>query len=284
MTDDLLAAIRRRFRAVRPWAGLRTDRPDYLILPGQNLLPSLAGEEVLADLREGDGRELEGDPPAFAAVHSSAALVVNAFGPFRLHPERLRLAGMGGFLTARFEMKLPTGLRGTPPNLDFFVTGSEGTVAVESKFTEILGATTARFSPAYEDAVERLAEPAWRDMYRSLVRRPRRFRHLDAAQLVKHHLGMRHSLADSVGRRVLVYVYWEPVSVDALPAFRRHRDEVAEFAGDVSGSEVEFRPTTWDELWTEWSDSGSWKGIRTHVDALRARYTVRVEDSLGPAN
>ncbi len=113
MTIDVREAILDRFRSLPGSPPLRDAHPRYTRTPSENLLTGLP-EEVLDDFSAGDGGELEGDPPKFCAVHSSSALAANAFGPFRLHPEALTLAGLGGFTEASFEKKLPTGLTRDP--------------------------------------------------------------------------------------------------------------------------------------------------------------------------
>lgn len=210
------------------------------------------------------------------ATHSSSALAVNAFAPFRSHPERLTLAGLAGFTQANFENKLPTGLLGNPPNLDFVARGPVGVVAVESKFTEMLGAKKAKFASSYEGAIDRLAEPGWRDAYRSLLAGPSRFKRLDAAQLVKHYLGMRHSLGEAVGSQVLMYVFWEPTNAADIGVFGQHRHEVEEFAGELEGSEVRFHALSYASLWDEWEARCEWDGIGEHVARLRERYELAV--------
>jgi hypothetical protein len=268
-------AILDRFRSLPGAPPFRDDYPSYTQTPSQNLLAGLP-EEILEDFAAGDGGELDGDPPKFCAAHSSSALAANAFGPFRLNPERLTLAGLSGFTEATFEQKLPTGLDGTPPNVDFFASGPEGTVAVESKFTEVLSRQTADFKPSYHGAIDRLAEPVWREVYESLVLDPSRFTHLKAAQLVKHYLGMQNALREYSRPQALVYVYWEPTNVNAVIEFSTHRAELAEFAAEVAGSEVQFVALTYAELWAEWEESDTWAGIGDHVEALRARYSLSV--------
>lgn len=268
-------AILDRFRSLPDAPPFRDDYPSYTLTPGQNLLAGLP-EEILEDFAAGDGGELDGDPPKFCAAHSSSALVANAFGPFRLEPGRLTLAGLSGFTESSFEKKLPTGLDGKPPNVDFFASGPEGTVAVESKFTEVLSRQTADFKPSYHGAIERLAEPCWREVYESLVHDPSRFTHLNAAQLVKHYLGMQNSLREYSRHQVLVYVYWEPTNVNAVIEFSTHRAELAEFAAEVARSDVRFVALTYEELWAEWEEADTWAVMGEHMEALRARYSLSV--------
>jgi hypothetical protein len=73
------------------------------------------------------------------------------------------------------------------------------------------------------------------------------YRHLDAAQLVKHALRLRTLASRDPGGRHpwLVYLYAEPQAwpdgrpVDAAAA-RQHAAEVMEFADAVAGAEVGF--------------------------------------------
>lgn len=55
------------------------------------------------------------------------------------------------------------------------------------------------------------------EMFKSLQQSPRQYRYLDAAQLVKHYLGLKHSYPAKT--RVLMYLYWEPTNADTLEEF-----------------------------------------------------------------
>ena len=110
--------------------------------------------------------------------------------------------------------------------------------------------------------------------YRALQADPRLYRHLDAAQLVKHYLGLRNTFP---GRNVtLLYLFWEPTNAADFPEFRRHRDEIATFAESTSVSAVHFIAMSHPELWTEWEtlEKPAWLG--GHVAYLRARYEVAI--------
>jgi hypothetical protein len=262
-------------------AAMRDEFPNYVRSLEHNLAPGIPLTSVAEDFRAADGRELVstgGRPGKLHAVHSSSALAVNTFGSFRDAPGRLRIAGRGGFGYACFEKKLRTGLGGTPPNLDFFAVGDEAVVAVEAKFTEVLGAKLAGFSESYSGLVSELAGPRWREMYASLCDDPKRFRHLDAAQLVKHYLGIRHSLADEPQPKLLVYLFWEPANWDRVGAFTRHRAEALEFSMSVAGGETEFIAMSFAELWEEWSREGLWEGAEERREYLRERYVFTLTE------
>jgi hypothetical protein len=269
------AAATERLASLKGTTIFRTTPPGYTERHEQNLILGVTNQDFWDDLKGGDGAELDptsGGPAKFCAAYSSSALTVNTFAPFRHAPSRLKLAGYGNFRTARFEKKCPTGLPGKAPNLDFFASGLEANVGVESKFLETLTPKMVKFSARYALAIEQEAEPTWRAMYQRLLAHPTRFNHLDAAQLVKHYLGLRHSLRGREGPQVLVYLFWEPRNAEEIPEFREHRGEVARFSEEVKGSEVRFVALSYPQLWEIWATLSGWVGIFAHVEALRQRY------------
>lgn len=58
--------------------------------------------------------------------------------------------GERNFKVGQFERKLPTGLRGTTPNLDFFLENDNCIIGFESKFIEPLSLTLPKFSDSYK--------------------------------------------------------------------------------------------------------------------------------------
>jgi hypothetical protein len=267
-------ATRRLMANLAPDA-MRDSPPGYTYDPRDNLIYTVSEDDFWSDLEHGAGAHLietASAPPKFCAACSSAALAVNTFGPFRHRPEHLSLLGESGFQEFQFEKQLPTGLQGTPPHLDAFAVAGDRVACIESKFLEPLAEQDARFPAAYAAAVEQLAEAPWAAMYRSLIAAPRRFHRLDAAQLVRHYLGMRNSLSASFRQVTLLYLFWEPTDAERVPEFVAHRSEVAEFAEAVSGSSVTFTALTYQSLWAEWEQSDPWPEAAEHVRLLRQRY------------
>jgi hypothetical protein len=78
----------------------RVDK-DYRHWTQENLLPGIDLATVEDALRGGDGDELR---MKFCAVHSSCALAVNCFAPFKLQASRL--LGKDGASKVGFERKL----------------------------------------------------------------------------------------------------------------------------------------------------------------------------------
>lgn len=272
-------ALARRYGELHS-GGATPDTKGYIAFPDANLIEGIAPSDFTDDLRQGDGSELEardGNAPKFCAVHSSAALAVNAFAPFRRFPERLLFpGGHTGFDFARFEHKLPTGLRGNPPNLDFFASGSSTIVAVESKCTEIFSPKKAEFRDAYGPLVAKVADAPWRGVYELLKSGPEHYTMLDAAQLMKHYLGLVKNANPGDRQVVLLYVYWTPLNHAELAEYRRHEQEVGDFADRVKGSRVKFAAMNYNDLWDFWCQRCNWSGITVHVRRLRERYAIDI--------
>lgn len=87
------------------------------------------------------------------------------------------------------------------------------------------------------------AHATWRGEYQRLVEDPHRYRHLNAAQLLKHYLGVRSQFPD---RRVtLAYLYWEPINAHEIAACSIHAAELAEFEKNVRDPTVRFLEDAW---------------------------------------
>ena len=272
----------------RAWAGLRCalarQRPDvaiggsgYVTRYEDNLLSLVEARDFEDDLRRGDGNELESK---FCAAHSSAALAVNCFVPFRRRIGDLVLPLSGGFQTLEFERKCPTGLRGgQPPNLDVLLTGDAGIVGIESKLTEHLGKRPpAYFSDAYVEQIrdERCEEGYFSEMLR-LRKEPDAYVWLDAAQLIKHAFGLAYTFGREA-QVTLFYVYWEPENHREFPQFAAHRNEIEDFRGRVANSYPAFMAMNYLELWRFWrqrTPAQSW--LSRHLDELEARYGIAIE-------
>jgi hypothetical protein len=247
------------------------DEKGYVSEASQNLIAGVHLNDFEADLRQGDGNELEGK---FRAAHSSSALAVNTFAPFKANPAELWLPGTGGFTNLHFERKCPHGLAGRrSPNLDVLADGPNGVVAVESKCLEPLTPHVAKFAPAYESEIkDQRRQTAWfREMLR-LVKEPRTYRWLDAAQLVKHAFGLAYTFPDQPV--TLIYLFWEPSNPEAYPIFAEHRAEVTRFAASIIGGGPEFVAMSYPKLWKLWDSHSEPEWLPAHVARLRARYVV----------
>ena len=250
--------------------GVALSSRGYVRDPSENLLDDIKLEDIEADLRQGDGNELEGK---FRAAHSSAALVVNNFAPFKLRPGSLNLAGITGLDAPQFERKCPTGLVGKPPNLDLVAENDNGIVAVESKCTEFLCQHIAEFRPAYAERIhdERRSGPWFAEMMR-LTEDQTSYAWLDAAQLIKHAFGLARAFH---GRKaILLYLFWEPTNASSFSVFDEHRREISDFSGRMLGGFPEFRAMSYGELWKDWESGQPPDWLRAHLQRVRARYEI----------
>jgi len=242
------------------------------------LLPGVPVAHVLARLAKAGGKEVESGK--LASPESSAALAVNCFGWFVERPARLPpLPGMAGagvpdLVDVEFCARFPWS-GGRHPWLDAVVQTPTSLIGIESKrFEPFRDAKSVGLSPAYD-------RPVWGDRMAGFERmrdrlraRAEVFRHLDAAQLVKHAFGLV-----TEGRRrdrapVLYYLYAEPTARTGHPIppteHARHRIEITRFAEAVAGDEVVFQAGSY----REWL--GTWDGedaeVAAHGEAVTAAF------------
>lgn len=233
-----------------------------------NLIPGLSVDLFYKDLTQGSGSELEWK---FRAVHSSSALAVNSFAYWKKNPTQLTILEESGFDSLTFEKKLPTGLGGTPPNLDVLLEKSSCVVGVESKFLEFITPKTPHFATSYLRYNSPNAEKCWISLLESLPAEGKQF--LDTAQLVKHYFGLVNNYHPRQKQLYLIYVYWEPDNWMDHDVFIRHRNEIDKFSGSVSDSIVNFRAMNYQELWNGWAGQNN---IQPYLASLRNRYCLNI--------
>ncbi len=229
------------------WAsgrGYQVDAKGYVNALEKNLLRPMSAATT-ADFHHGSGGELKprsAGRSKMLALHSSSILACNVFDYWRVHEvgllgEALNLAPPIDRFA--FEAQFPTGLPGEPPNLDVALWLHTGDVfAIESKFTEPFG--RRKSGQAFKDKYFPSGEPVWSkkglarcgSLAQALQTRAISFQHLDAAQLLKHILGLN---ANHHGHFTLAYLYVDPSG----PEGEVHREEVSQFAKAIEG-EVPF--------------------------------------------
>jgi hypothetical protein len=290
MTTNILDrakhAAAERLRQVNRDANWRDPAyPDHLEHWWDNLLDGVTRTDCEEDLGMGAGVETLDRkhksgvimPAKFCAPHSSSALTVNTFGPFRHQPAHLRLDGRVGFTKAQFEYRCDNGLRTRHlPHFDFFAESPDGVIAVESKFLEPLGKKKVDFKPQYDGPFRGaggraiIAEPPWRAVFEELKSGTLHYKHFDAAQLVKHYLGIRVNFDKR--HRTLVYLFWEPANLQEVAEFQTDRKEVMDFAAWVTGCDTRFAFVSYAELWRDWKRHCTLPGLSAHLARLEARY------------
>ena len=195
-------------------AGLNPDARGYLNTVEKNLLQPLHDRTRKA-FESGSGGELQDmktRPAKMKALHSSSALAVNVFDYWVDKESSVMTMALelDSEITAiKFEEQYSTGLKGNPPNLDVVLELADGNViGIESKFSEWLTPKTKSYEPfkgkyfpdglsLWENAGLPKAQYAAKSMYEGELS----FRYLDAAQLLKHALGM----ATQLGNRFFLY-------------------------------------------------------------------------------
>jgi len=274
-------AIVLRFRKLNGDSAFRsgTSHDDHFIEWRSNLLPGVEMESVRDDLSGGSGGELYdepgGAPAKCCAPYSSSALCVNSFGVARSEPELLTIFGLSGFKTCRFEKKLPTGLGGTPPNLDLVATSPSVLLAVESKFLEILSRKAPKFAASYGDAYKHCEDDVLNEAYLAVSSGRERFNYLDVAQLLKHALGILKALQPP-DRKILAYLYWELSNSPELEPFETHRQEIARFSALIAGSRIQFLHLSYAQLWRSWLSDQCPGKLTQHASLLIKRYELEL--------
>jgi hypothetical protein len=250
------------------------DEDGYCRSTNDNLFQPLS-EDSRRDLESGDGSELgkDGRRGKIQALHSSSALVCNFFDYWRagnLKPLAEALGISIELSGLAFERKFPTGLRGTHPNLDVVLYGRDGEVfAIESKFTEWMHkpAGKAAFSPSYFpegrslwrecglDGCQKLSK----DLHDDRVQ----FKQLNAAQLLKHILG----LGRCQGPWKLFCLWYGPP--DTMTD--KHAGELKLFSEQIGDDESKFEAVTYQGFFARLcksvnSDNAMWRSY------MRNRY------------
>ena len=263
--DRAKRAIRQRYDEI---SADKLDDRGYAARAELNLVPGVRLEDIRADLEQGSGNELEGK---FRAAHSSSALAVNTFGPWRKNPQPLSLLGKTGFTALQFEKHCPTGLGGIPPNLDLVIVGTDVVIGVESKFLEFLSPKQPKFADSYTRGNLPQMEPCWAELMDALKAGPEQY--LDGAQLVRHYLGLRNQPEFKGKKIILLNLFWEPENWADFPEYRQHRAELTAFQEKVKDSEVTFVWMTYPELWSQWKALGL---SPDHVREIQKRYLLSI--------
>jgi hypothetical protein len=266
LRDQVKKALCSKFKDIFPYRPIKSN--GYLKNLTHNLLPDVNLKDFENELRGGSGDELK---RKFLAVHSSSALVVNTFAPFKNYPSKLNLCRVQGFRSITFEQKLRTGLGGTPPNLDLVAENDTDVIAVESKLLEYFAPKKPSFSKSYRKERLPQAEDKWLALMESL--RDSAPKYLDVAQLIKHYFGLRNNAKYTKCNITLLYLFWEPENSSKFNLFQKHRDELNDFAQEVAETSIRFAYKSYAELWSEWIAEGIFE---THVKKLQARYGIKL--------
>ena len=222
------------------------DQKGYTSSLADNLVDGVTMEQFQHDFEGGAGQELQ---TKMLAAHSSSALAVNCFSRWSLDPSNLQIGGQSRFNKLEFEAKCPTGLTNRiPPHLDLVLSSPSTVIAVESKCTEYLVKHRAKFATAYRDQItDERTETGWFSEMEVLRNQPQKYHFLDAAQLIKHYLGLARTFPNTP--ITLHYLFWEPANAKDFSEFAEHRSEIGQFSDAVAGPLVAFTAQSYPELW-----------------------------------
>ena len=258
---------------------------DYAESVEANLIQGVPFAQCREDYELGKGSELtgrNGQPPKMAAMFSSSALVVNTFGPWRSNPLTLALKRRPTFQSLKFEAACPNGLQqfsplATNPHLDVLLQSHDKVLGIESKCLEYLSPKEASFSSTYDKISDERNRSRWFQYIAVLQENSRLYRHLDVAQLIKHALGLSYTYAGKQqGPPEILYMFWEPINWKNFDEFKRHRDEIEQFATAIHGDSLRFEALSYSELWDDWQTRPSPDWLSQHVKNLRGRYDVDI--------
>jgi hypothetical protein len=243
-----------------------------------NLLQGVPEDYVRSRLAAAGGDEIASGK--FRSLDSSAALAVNAFAWFHGQPDLLPIlpgsesAGWPALgVEVEYSARFPWA-GGRHPWLDAFVTTATHILGIESKRHEpFRDAKRVDLSEAYDRPVWGTRMGPFESLRDRLRSGEQRFKHLDAAQLVKHAFGLiTESQRIENKHPLLVYLYDEPKKWPAED-ISLHRVEVETFTQAVGGAAVRFIGVRWQDWLTRWSLTGQ-DAIKAHAQSLRERFGI----------
>jgi hypothetical protein len=236
------------------WArrsGIALDSNDYCLNPDDNLFEPLC-PCTIREIVAGDGFELGkgGKRGKMQAVYSSSALLCNVFDYWRGRDLSLFAQALGVSETCcglAFEQKFRTGLGRIPPNIDIVLYTRDGAVfAIEGKFMEPYRRSKAKnyLKPKYFADNERFWEKRRLSGCQKIAEDLRDgrllFQFLDAAQLLKHMLG----LATNCQTWRLCYLWFKLNSSEA----QTHEEEIMRFSQLLGTDAAHFFSCTYQQF------------------------------------
>lgn len=234
-------------------------------------------QPALGAIHGGPGGELSATSAgniAFCSAESSALMAVNFLAPFGSRGGFLGLPA--GVLSFERELRVDGVRAPIGPTLDAVLDTPAGSVTIEAKVCEPWrGPPKRTISPQYDQPAAALSSGV-RAAVESVRTGSSDYRCLDAAQLLKHLLGI--SSAVRAGRlrepADLILLYWRPANSGAHAGmFDRLKAEISDFADRVSDQPIRVRGISTCRLLAAWvTDSQEW--LREHATNLSQRYNA----------
>lgn len=210
--------------------------------------------------------------------HSGMALVINSFLPWQKEAYRLPLGKHIGFEAIQFDVRCPTGLRGTPPHLDLMALRDDHVAAAVVRSVEYLKRKKSSISSTYDEMLgETHGMTRWQHHLEDWRAGDIVYDHVDLAALVKYATALGRTFPDRPS--TLLYLYWEPLDAPAYDEFRHHRQELARLSSAVTGARVDILAQSFDALWQSWLDQPGPAWLPGHIERLRNRYAVSLDQA-----
>lgn len=236
---------------------------------------------VEADIRNGDGHELDGDYPKINALHSSSALGVNIFQYWKKINQVPKIAVACSFcskdnlcsIDIKFEKKYPIKKEfETSPNIDVVIENTPGSkfadFAVECKFSEA-------YSPRQHAGLDQKyikVKEIWnslsnlRGFAETISPADEKFKHLHPAQLIKHILGLMQAHKDR-NKFKLLYLWYDCPGLEEV----QHRGEIEEFTGIAKKDMINFHALSYQELIIKLAND-CYLGNENYIKYISERY------------
>ena len=197
--------------------------------------------------------------PKMSALHSSSALVVNLFQYWQgkdvspllkalnmiRHNDKIINAKIE--FEDKFKIDENTKKFPKPANLDITIKFEENQIiAIESKFTEPYGSVNNKISKSYtEDSLwnKHLELEKLKTLAKEIYNKNRNFQYLDAAQLIKHILGLKNSKYKE--NFTLLYLWYD---VPNTKEAKEHQEEIEAFASIAKADGINFHHITYQKV------------------------------------
>lgn len=258
--------------------GLSPDTKGYVEEERNNLIDNFKNwDKISNELYRGQGSELKPNKNGvvkFRAVHSSAALCVNTFAPFKHNKSNFTFLDYSGFTEATFEKKLPTGI--STPNLDFYLENECAIIGIESKFTEVLSKKVPNHDQNLEKYQNRKELAHLHDSFNRIIQDYidcKESLYLDVAQLIKHSIGLinKAKKPEPIKKTpILVYLYWQPNNWNEYDKYITHADEIASFQKSIEKI-ISFIPMSYFEFWELFKNDPNFS---SHIELVKNRYSI----------
>ncbi len=252
------------------------DKNGSLASYNENIFGGLS-HEIEEMFSRANGNELRGK---MKSLHSSSALCVNVFCYLRNDAGKaLKALGMHdsvavGPITFEYKDKI---IGKIYSNLDMMLETSGHFYAVESKFLEIYSSHSNLLKSRYLAADMSDVWGGLPCIYEYLTCMEDRadgkhldYSRLDAAQLIKHLLGLMRN--EKIGRKKsrfsLVYLYYDaPGDKGAV-----HRAEIARFAELMASDRVNFKAVTYQDVMYNLNTILDYNSHKEYLDYINERY------------